>query len=102
MQPKTTMCFLPATHLLFDTVAFELKRFLKLLDAHQKASFLLELKQVLQCDTAGLALLIEIKRLCRANQCSLLIQNMPDIMLDLAKFCGVSHLFLGELAHDKP
>jgi phospholipid transport system transporter-binding protein len=92
--------FFPAESLVFDTVSAELKRFLVVLHAHPKSSFLFDLSQVLQCDTAGLALFIEAKRLCRLKKNSLLMQNMSDTMLDLAKFCGISDLFLGELNND--
>jgi phospholipid transport system transporter-binding protein len=92
--------FYPAEYLTFETVLSDLNRFLVLLDAHPKARFLFDLSKVLQCDSAGLALLIEAKRLCKLKHNRLLIQNMSDTMLGLATFCGVSNLFLGELADD--
>ncbi|MDF1646508.1 MAG: STAS domain-containing protein [Legionellaceae bacterium] len=88
--------FLPTENLTIDTVTSDLKRLLAVLDAHPKVPFVFDLNQVLQCDTAGLALLIEAKRLCALKKSSFRIENMPHTMRDLARFCDVEHLFLGE------
>ncbi|MDX2346316.1 MAG: STAS domain-containing protein [Legionella sp.] len=96
----TPSVFVPAKNLTFETVSAELKRFLVLLNKHKKTSVLFDLSQVLQCDSAGLALLIEAKRLCKLRQQDFLIQNMSNTMTDLATFCGINNLFLGELVND--
>ncbi|MDF1677973.1 MAG: STAS domain-containing protein [Legionellaceae bacterium] len=89
--------FFPVEVLTFYTVSSELKRFSALLRANMGASFVMDLSKVLECDTAGLALLVEAKRLCALKHGRLFIKNMPDAMVDLATFFGIAHLFLGEL-----
>jgi phospholipid transport system transporter-binding protein len=97
---QNAITFVLAENLIFETVSAELKRFLVLLHAHPQSPFVFDLSHVLACDTAGLALLIEAKRLCQLKKNSLLIQNMSDTMVDLAKFCGVNNLFIGGLVND--
>ena len=92
--------FSPTEILTIDTVSSDLKRLSESLKKHPEAPFVFDLSGVLQCDTAGLALLIEAKRLCALKQSSLQIINMSDEMIKLATFCDVGHLFLGELVND--
>ena len=92
--------FSPAQILTVDTVSLDLKRLSDTLNQHPETPLILDLSGVLQCDTAGLALLIEAKRLCAIKQSRLMIENMSDAMIKLATFCGVAPLFLGELADD--
>jgi phospholipid transport system transporter-binding protein len=87
--------FSPAELLTFSTVSSELNRFSSILKAHPDASFEFDLSQVIQCDTAGLAFLIEVKRLCVLKENGFLVKKMPNMMVDLATFCGVNNLFLG-------
>ena len=49
----------------------------------------LDLCAVTQCDSAGLALLIEAKRLCKQYSKTLIIDGMPKAIYALAEFCGV-------------
>lgn len=53
------------------------------------------LSDVVQCDSAGLALLIESKRLCRENDKTCKIIGMTEEIQALAEFCGVSDILLG-------
>lgn len=87
--------FVPTACLTVDTVSSDLNRFLALIHANPEAVISFDLEHVSQCDTAGLALLIEAKRLCVLQHSTLEIQNMPDETLKLATFCGVERLFLG-------
>ncbi len=89
--------FLPTETLTVDTVSSDLNRFLELIHTNPEAEIVFDLTHVLQCDTAGLALLIEAKRLCALQQSKLKVANMPDETLKLATFCGLEHLFLGDL-----
>ncbi len=100
MQNATT--FSPATHLTFETVSKELNRLMALFASHDLKIMICDLGGVVHCDSAGLAFLIEVKRLCQTKKTRLLIQNMSQSMQDLATFCGVAHLFLGEVVDDKP
>jgi len=54
--------------------------------------FHLDLSAVTLCDSAGLAFLIEAKRLCARKNKTLVIENMPKLIDALAEFCGVSHV----------
>ena len=87
------IAFAPAELLTFGTVSSELNRFSSVLKAHPDASFEFDLSQVIQCDTAGLAFLIEVKRLCTLKKNGFIVKEMPHMMVDLATFCGVNNLF---------
>ncbi len=91
---SSPVVFFPADSLTKETVLSELARFLEVLNKHAKAWIILDLSQVLNCDSAGLALLIEVKRLCGLKQNKIRMQNMSNTMLDLATFFGVDNLFL--------
>jgi phospholipid transport system transporter-binding protein len=95
---RESIQFSPAEDLSFETVLQELNRFKRLLHNNQSAAFGVDLSQVSHCDSAGLALLIEIKRLCAIKKNKLMMQNVPNQLLDLAEFCGVKQLLLGVLA----
>ena len=60
--------FSPAESLTVDTVSSDLKRFSEALNRHPEVPVIFDLSSVSQCDTAGLALLIEAKRLCALKQ----------------------------------
>ena len=81
--------FEPSINLTFDTVESDRKRLLKYLQSSQASHLRLDLSQVVHCDSAGLALLIEAKRLCRRFNKSFEVEGMPDAIHDLAEFCGV-------------
>nr|WP_238585892.1 STAS domain-containing protein [Legionella nautarum] len=49
----------------------------------------LDLSEVHHCDSAGLALLIEAKRLTAEQNKTCQIDGMPKAILALAEFCGV-------------
>ncbi|MGL5743093.1 MAG: STAS domain-containing protein [Legionella sp.] len=51
--------------------------------------FGLDLIRVTHCDSAGLALLIEARKLCKRNNKSFEIIGMPIETQALAEFCGV-------------
>ncbi len=81
--------FKPASELTFNTVQADNQRLLKLLKDHKTTSIRLALDEVKQCDSAGLALLIEAKRLCKQHQKPLTIVGMSKNIAALAEFCGV-------------
>jgi phospholipid transport system transporter-binding protein len=81
--------FEPSARLTFYTVEANRKRLLKYLQTTESGHLRLDLSQVSQCDSAGLALLIEAKRLCKRFNKSFGIKGMPEAIHDLAKFCGV-------------
>jgi phospholipid transport system transporter-binding protein len=81
--------FKPSHELTFDTVQQDSKRLLTLLQDNKTTSMRLDLSEVVQCDSAGLALLIEAKRLCKQYKKTLTIDIMPKAISALAEFCGV-------------
>jgi phospholipid transport system transporter-binding protein len=54
----------------------------------------LDLSNVVQCDSAGLALLIEAKRLCLKHHKILILEGMPKVISAWAKFCGVEAILM--------
>lgn len=81
--------FKPSDELTFATVQSDRKRLLDYLQEHKRESLCLDLSDVKQCDSAGLALLIEAKRLCRKHNKIFTIEGMPKSIYALAEFCGV-------------
>ena len=79
----------PSCELTFDTVQLDSQRLLKLVQDTKTTSLRLDLHDVVQCDSAGLALLIEAKRLCQQYNKLLIIDGMPKAISALAEFCGV-------------
>lgn len=86
--------FEPSSKLTFNTVELDRKRLLKHLQSPGINDLRLDLSGVLRCDSAGLALLIEAKRLCRRFNKSFEIVGMPSTIHDLAEFCGVDVILL--------
>lgn len=78
-----------ASELTFSTVQQESQRFLKLVRDSKITALCLDLSEVHECDSAGLALLIEAKRLCKQYNKVLTIEKMPKMISTLATFCGV-------------
>ena len=85
----TQQALQPSTRLTFDTVESDRKRLLKHVQLPAVKNVCLDLSQVEQCDSAGLALLIELKRLCMQFDKPFKIEGMPSAIHDLAEFCGV-------------
>lgn len=55
-------------------------------------SIKLSLAKVSQCDSAGLALLIELKRFCTGLKKNMLIVDVPESVKNLAQFCELESL----------
>lgn len=87
--------FIPSDVLTFDTVSPDLARFALHLERHPKTTLVLNLEYVKHCDSAGLALLIQARRLCQEKQSTLRIKGMSQALLDLATFCDVDKLLVG-------
>ena len=91
-----TSRFLPSDVLTFDTVSSDLARFTLYVKQHPETTIVLNLEHVTHCDSAGLALLIQARRLCQEKRCSLRIEAMSQAILALATFCGVNEVLVGE------
>ena len=89
-----TITFHPAEQLTFATAESEHQRFLTCLNQaalHDQCR--IDLRGVTHCDSAGLALLIEAKRVCNQHQISLEVCDMPDFMRFLAEFSNIDSFF---------
>ncbi len=83
------LAFEPSVNLTFDTVESDRKRLEKNLQTTQATALYLDLSGVKHCDSAGLALLIEAKHMCKCFNKAFEIQGMSDEVHALAEFCGV-------------
>lgn len=85
--------FLPSNQLTFDTVEKDNRRLLSFVDKLPSNSCLtINLEHVKKCDSAGLAFLIEAKRIAALNNRKCIIEHIDGHVLALAKFCGVESI----------
>ncbi len=91
--------FEPSHHLTFDTVERDRKRLLLYLQSPDVHALHLDLKDVVQCDSAGLALLIEAFRLCQRYKKAFKIESMPKTIHALAQFLGVEAMLYADSPH---
>jgi phospholipid transport system transporter-binding protein len=82
--------FQTANELTFKTVQFDIARLRKILEGQPVKTLHLDLQNVIYCDSAGLALLIEAKRLCKQHNTTLELKGLNDAISSLAEFCGVA------------
>lgn len=87
-----TTIFKPTNELTFDTVVENRDELCKSIKSSQSDQFCLDLSQVSHCDSAGLALLIEAKKLCEKSAKSFALSGMSIKTKSLAEFCGVNSL----------
>lgn len=88
----TQLRFKLASELTFNTVSTEQNRLFKSMQNVSMTSLCLDLSEVALCDSAGLALLIEAKRLCRQFNKNINIENMSKEIDALTEFCGVQEI----------
>ena len=85
----SAQAFEPSVQLTFDTAEADRKRLLKYVQSSNVSGLKLDLSHVTQCDSAGIALLIEAKRLCKQYSKPFEIEGMPNVIHELAEFCGL-------------
>ena len=90
----TMQRFQPSSQLTFDTAQKDNERLLVLLRDPAITEIRFDLSEVTQCDSAGLALLIEASRLSIKHKKSLFIDHMPKSIFTLAEFCGVEKILI--------
>lgn len=81
--------FSPSATLTFDTVSAERQRLLQCMATHPLDTLQIHLHHVTRCDSAGIALLIEAKRLCQQHKKACEFHGMPLFLQSLAEFCDV-------------
>lgn len=84
---EVSFCLSPS--LTFSTVAEERERLISCLQDTAITALYFDLSHIEHCDSAGLALLIEAKRLCKKHQKKFSMNAMSDVVADLVEFCGV-------------
>lgn len=81
--------FNPSGELTFDTVQSNLKVLKNMFSSEDVSTLELNLSDVIKCDSAGLALLIEARRLSHQYNKNLVIKGASETINSLAEFCGV-------------
>ena len=84
--------FKPGTELTFKTVVAVRAQLFKALAAQSSAKFCLDLSEVRHCDSAGLALLLEARKMCQQKNKLLEVTGISSQTLSLAEFCGVEKI----------
>lgn len=87
-----TTHFKPGTELSFNSVIAIRSKLSKLLKADSNEVLCLDLSDVIHCDSAGLALLIEAKKLCKQYNKIFKVVGVPTKIQSLAEFCGVNDI----------
>ncbi len=84
--------FKPGLELTFKSVVSVRAKLYDALMNCNSTRFCLDLSEVTQCDSAGLALLIEAKKLCKKNNKIFEVIGISAQTQSLAEFCGVESI----------
>lgn len=84
--------FKPKSEINFFTAAEERERFIRYCQEYTNNILKIDLNEVSHCDSAGLALLIEIKQISKKYNKVCQIQNIPTIVQTIAEFCGIDSI----------
>jgi len=84
--------FKPGSELTFKSVVSIRSKLFKALTENACDNFCLDLTDVIKCDSAGLALLIEARKLCKKNNVLFTVIGMTPETQSLAEFCGVESI----------
>lgn len=84
--------FKPSTSLTFESVISVRAGLYKALMEKPGGKFCLDLSDVTHCDSAGLALLIEARKLCKQNNKMFQVIGISTETQSLAEFCGVKSI----------
>jgi phospholipid transport system transporter-binding protein len=87
-----TLSFKPGAELSFNSVMDVRAKLYKILMKNKNNHFSLDLSEVVHCDSAGIALLIDARRLCKKNNKTFEIKDMPLKTRSLADFCGLKDI----------
>ena len=84
--------FKPGPELTFKSVVSIRAKLFKALMEDTSTAFCLDLSDVTHCDSAGLALLIEARKLCKHNNKIFEVIGISPETQSLAEFCGVKSI----------
>jgi phospholipid transport system transporter-binding protein len=87
--------FKPSDELTFDTVVTNRADFYAQLLKDNSGKICLDLEKVVHCDSAGLAFLVEAKKLCKKHNKNLQLMGMASKTKSLAEFCGLEVVLWG-------
>lgn len=90
----TTIHFKPQTDLTFKSVIAVRTQLYQTLMVDSNSRLSLDLSEVKRCDSAGMALLIEVRKMCKQNNKGLEIIGMSTDTQALAEFCGVKDILI--------
>lgn len=88
--------FKPGSELTFNSVTSVYTSLSNAVTKKKEINICLDLSEVTRCDSAGLALLIELRRLCQHHKKTLEINGVPSQLQSLAEFCGVSRMLVNK------
>lgn len=88
----TSGLFKPVKPITFATADSYYKQLMTVFRTSKGSDLVICLSEVSHCDSAGLALLIEAKRLAIKYNKNLVIEGMTEVVRDLAVFCGVENI----------
>lgn len=84
--------FKPSNHLIFETALDNKRRLHAFFNELQETTWCFDLSQVETCDSAGIALLIEAKRLSQHENRLCQFQGASAAINSLIEFCGVEQV----------
>ena len=84
--------FKPGPLLTFKSVVSVRDKLYNALKENTGDRFCLDLTEVTHCDSAGLALLVEARKLCEQNSKVFQVIGISPETLSLAEFCGVKSI----------
>lgn len=84
--------FKPGSELTFKSVVAIRAKLYKALTGDRNGRFCLDLSDVVHCDSAGLALLIEARKLCKHSNKIFEVIGISAETQSLAEFCGVKSI----------
>ena len=84
--------FKPGPELTFKSVVTIRAKLNAALTDSSDLLFCLDLSEVTQCDSAGIALLIEARKMCKQSNKKLVVIGLSQETQSLAEFCGVNGL----------
>lgn len=84
--------FKPGPLLTFNSVISVRAKLYEALKEETSDQFCLDLSDVTHCDSAGLALLIEARKLCKQNKKMFKVIGISPETQSLAEFCGVKSI----------
>lgn len=81
--------FKPVQHLTFTSVMADKLRFMTFFESHSDGVVYCDLSDVISCDSAGLAFLIGMRRVCQKHCMTLIMEHIPENIRALALLYGV-------------